>query len=77
MEDEKDVNSRSHQRHRTTSARQISSADSANSEDDENADHNEDDLSEGDDDLSGLKSALLQNKISSEVKSFVFLFIHI
>jgi hypothetical protein len=45
--------------------------------DDKNPDGEDDsegDNSEDDNDLSGLNSALLQRKISSEEKSFVFLF---
>ena len=72
MDVDRDVSSQSHQ-HRTTSnnAHQNSSA---SPEGDENAD-DEDNPSEGDNDLSGLNSASLRKKISSEVKSFVFLFI--
>lgn len=71
-----DVSSQIHQRHCTTSnnAHQNSPASSEGDESagDESA---EDDPSEGDNDLSGLDSASLQKKISSEVKSLVFLFI--
>jgi hypothetical protein len=68
-----DVSSQTHQ-HRTTSNTNAHQNGSASSEGDENA---EDDISESDDDLSGLNSASLQKKISSEVKSLVFLFISI
>lgn len=62
-----DVSSQSDRRHTTSNnARQSSSAGSEG--DDVNAD-DEDDLSEGDNDLSGLNIAFLQKKISSEVKS--------
>jgi hypothetical protein len=48
----------------------------ASSEPEGDADvEDEDELSEGDNDLIGLNSASLQKKILSEVKSFVFLFI--
>lgn len=49
---------------------------SPGSERDENPD-GEDDLSEGDNDLSGLNSASLRKKISSEVKSLVFILVYI
>lgn len=67
-----DVSSQSN-RHRTTSNNGPQDS-SASLEDDENAD-DEDDLSEGCNDLSGLNSASLQKKLSSEVKSLLFLFI--
>jgi hypothetical protein len=46
---------------------------SSDNSDDEKSDDDEDNLSEADNDLSGLNSASLQKKISSEVKSPVLL----
>ena len=68
------VPSKSQQRHRTTSNNDHQNS-SADSEGDGNSD--EDDLSDGDgdNDLGGLNSASLQKKMSSEVKSLVFLLI--
>jgi hypothetical protein len=63
--------------HRTTSNnahQNVSSTGSSEHEGDGGEDA-EDELSEGDKDLSGLNGASLQKKISSEVKSPVFLFV--
>lgn len=68
-----DVSSQSN-RYRNTSNDNHHS--SASSECDENAD-DENELSEGDNDLSGLANVSLQRKIASEVKSFVYLFIFV
>lgn len=69
-----DVSSQSNRYCNTSNDNHQSS--SASSEHDENAD-DENELSEGDNDLSGLTSVSLQRKISSEVKSLVFLFIFV
>ena len=69
-----DMSSQSHQWHCTGTSNNIHQSSSANSEGDENADGIEDDLSDSDNDLSSLNSVSLQKKISSEVKSFVFLY---
>jgi hypothetical protein len=61
--------------HRTTSNNAHQNVSSSSELEGDGGEDAEDELSEGDKDLSGLNGASLQKKISSEVKSLVFLFI--